>query len=334
VTVGLPDVTAVLVLGLDLSVASIFSVIIFIIVACSCLANGLFSTAVTFFVIVFSAMLAVAFFEPLCGFPMLSGMGWYAPPVCYMATFLLSASIMQTLTNYLYPPRLVMPKRVNLIGGGVLGLLNALFLTGFLMTGFALLPGTGGPEEKAVFLNADVFFARSMEWMSRQAGSVRFDAAQFLRDAKKEKQRYTVLPMGEPQMDRANGACFIALDALGKALKNYVQANHGAYPAKLDDLKDHLRGQESDEARERRLRCPLTGMRYRLFPVGDYASVEGDKDYVLIYDAVGGEAGHLGYGKGKRPALCADGRVRWIAESDLKVLLEAQQAALETKAAR
>lgn len=304
------------------------SVVIFVIIAYSCYRNGLFSTLVMLFIIVLSAMLAVALFVPLSRVALFARMGWFTQPICYMAVFLLSLIIMQTVANYLYPPRLVLPKAVDVVGGSVLGLVNAYFLTGFLMVGLSLFPGTGGPDEKVVILNADVFFARSMEWISRRAGSADFNAEAFLRNVKKEKYYYSVRPRKDIEIRDENVVCFVQLQRLRRALEQYIDGNQ-EYPKDIGELKDYLRGRISAEKRERMIRCPVTNFRYRLFRPRDYQSIKGDKFYVLIYDAVGGGASHLGEGFGKRAVLFADGRVRWTTEDDLKVYLKAQREAMK-----
>jgi hypothetical protein len=318
----------------SLSVASIVSVVIFLIVAYSCHRNGLFSTLATLFIMVFSATAAVTLLVPLSRIPLLAQMGWYTQPICFMGTFLLSLVILQTLANYLYPPRLVLPRLVDVVGGSVLGLLNAYFLMGFLMVGFGLFPGTGEKEDKVVFLNADVFFAKSMALISRQTGSVALDADEFLRNIRKEKYDYRVREEKYDPLRREwrardfadeNGECFIRLQRLGTAIQDYAKANDGRYPQKLEDLVEYLPGQKTKEAIEKMLNCPVTDFPYRLFPVKSYREVEGDKNYVIMYDAVGGEAGHLGKGLGKRPVLFADRHVDWVLEGDLKALLQAQK---------
>jgi prepilin-type processing-associated H-X9-DG protein len=246
-----------------------------------------------------------------------------------MGSFLVSVVIMQTVANYLYPPRLALPRGLDAAGGAILGLVNACFLTGFLMVVLGLFPGTGGPDEKVVFLNADVFFARSMEWINCQAGSATFRADEFLKNVRKEKYEFTVHPRSDLEVRDENGECFMRLERLGRVLEEYVKKNNGRYPDTLDELKDYIPGRLSDEKREEMLRCPVTKFRYKLFRPRDYEAIKGDKLYVLLYDAVGGETGHLGNGLGKRPAFFADGHVRWVTEADLAVYLKAQQEALK-----
>lgn len=323
---------------MSLSVASIVSVVIFLIVAFSCHRNGLYSTLVTLFTMVLSATAAVTLLVPLSRIPLFARMGWYTPPICFLGTFLLGLVILQTLANYLYPPRLVLPKLVDVVGGSVLGLLNAYFLTGFLMVGFGLFPGTGDAEDKVIFLKADVFFAESMALISRETGSTVLDADEFLRNVRKEKYDYRVLkekydPVRREwrarDFDDENTECFIGIERLGRAIRDYAKANDGRYPQKLEDVVDYLPGQKKEEKIEEMLSCPLTRYHYRLFPVTNYRDVEGDKNYVLMYDAVGGEAGHLGKGLGKRAVLFADGHVDWVSEDRLRALLQAQQNAMK-----
>jgi len=224
----------------------------------------------------------------------------------------------------------VLPKAVDSVGGAVVGLMNAYFLTGFLMVGFALFPGTGDAKDKVIFLGADVFFARVMEGMSRRAGSAEFNARKFLEDVRKEKYLNSARERGEVEKAEENRKCFHNLERLGRALQEYVVENDGLYPRSIRDLKGYLPKRLKDKAREATLRCAATQLPYRLFQVNDYRSVEGDGRFVLIYEvkywtAEGADLGHRGKGEGKRPTLFADGRVRWVSDGDLKALLKAQK---------
>ena len=315
---------------MSLSAAGIISVVIFFVVAYSCYRNGLYSTLVTLFTMVVSGTTATALMIPLAKIPLVAATGWYAPPLCFLGTFLLCLVILQTLANFLYPPRLTLPKTVDVVGGAVLGLLNAYFLTGVLMTGLGLFPGTGEEEDKVVFLRADAFFAHSMALVSEHMGSVPLNAEEFLHNVRKEKYDYRVSERTEMQIGLDNGDCAVRVLRIGRAIQKFVKANGGRYPESLDDLADYLdvQGPRTDKAIEEMLICPLTHFRYRLFPVRDYKEIEGDKDFVLVWDAVGGEAGHLGNQTGRRPVFCADGSVRWLTEGDLRVLLDAQKSVM------
>ncbi len=317
---------------MSLSIASIVSVVIFLVVAYSSWRNGLYSTIVTLFVIVLSASVAFLCLGPMPKMMGVSRLGWYAPPACLLGVFLLSLVVLQTLANYLYPPRVTLPKAADGIGGAAVGIVSALFLTGFLMIGFALLPGTGGAEDKVVFFGADAFVARTMSWMSACAGSTRLDADEFLRRARKEKYAYFVRERDYSEIDRENLVCFGNLHRLGQALKAYTTAYGNAYPPKIEDLLDYFPGrgrtQWKEEQIQEMMNCPATKMPYRLFPVKDYNQVVGDRRYVLIYDAVGGEAGHLGRGAGKRAAVFGDLKVDWILEPDFRALLKVQRETL------
>lgn len=323
---------------LTLSVASLTSLAIFIIVVYSSFRNGLFSTLVTLFIIVFSGMLAMAFFVPLSKALMIVGRSWYNQPLCFMVLFVLGLVVLQTAANYLFPPRLQLPKSVDTVGGAILGLVNGYFLTGFLMTAFCLFPGTGEPPDKVIFLNrragADVFFVSTMRLINRQAGSVRFPANDFLDKARKEKYRDSVKERSNMMIEMENSNCFSRLFRLGNVLDKYVGAT-GSYPKDLQELYDYLPMRKNPKLREEMLRCPVTGFRYILFPVDDYELVKGDNRYVLIYDAAPGkygpDYGHLGKGEGKRPTLFADRRVKWVSYGDLNALIQAQRNVLKLK---
>ncbi|KPK99888.1 MAG: hypothetical protein AMK75_06205 [Planctomycetes bacterium SM23_65] len=323
---------------LTVSVASLTSLAIFIIVVYSSFRNGLFSTLVTLFVIVLSGMSATAFFVPLSRMLLFVGRGWYNQPLCFMVVFVLGLVVLQTMANYLLPPRVQLPKAVDLGGGAALGLVNGYFMTGFLMTAFCLFPGTGEPSDKVIFLNrrfgADVFFVKAMKCVNRHAGSVGFPADEFLDKARKEKYRDSVKQRSDLDIETENSECFIRLDRLGNVLEEFIQTT-GNYPKKLDDLYEYLPKRRDPKQREEMLRCPVTGFRYVLFPVDDYQLVKGDQRYVLIYDAAPGkygpEYGHLGKGEGKRATLFADGHVRWVSHGDLNALLQAQRNVLKQK---
>ena len=312
-----------------LSVAGIISVAVFIVVAYSCYRNGLFSALVTLFVMVISGTTATALMIPLSKIPLFGAIEWYTPPICFLGTFLLSLVILQTLANFLYPPRLTVPKSVDVMGGAALGLLNAYFLTGVLMTGLGLFPGTGETEDKVVFLRADAFFAHSMALLSGHTGSAPFNADEFLHNVRKEKYRYQVRDRDEMEKDMENTDCAIRIQLLGNALKKFIKANGGKYPEALEDLGQYLeiQGPRTEKAIQEKLVCPLTGFQYHLFPVRDYREAEGDRNFILLWDAVGGDAGHLGNQTGKRPAFFVDGVVRWVSEGDLRALLTAQKNA-------
>ena len=321
---------------LTLSVASLTSVAIFVVVVYSCWRMGLFSTLVMLFVIVMSAATATALLVPVSNLLTVAGMGWYTQPICFMSVFLLSMVILQTGSNYLFPPRLAMPKAMHRGGAAVLGLVNAYLLTGALMIGFCLFPGTGGPPDKVIFpsrvIGADVFFTDAMKWMSRQAGSVTFPADDFLDSARREKYRDSVKQRSDTDIEIENSECFINLHRLGSLIDKYVGAN-ARYPRDLQDLFDYLPSRRTEKQREKMLRCPVTGFRYVLFPLDDYRLVKGDSRYVLIYDRVPGKYGpafgHLKKGHGQRPALFADGRVRWVPTGELDALIQAQKNVLE-----
>ena len=321
---------------LTLSVASLTSVAVFVVVVYASYRMGLFSALVILFVIVLSASAAVTLLVPLSNVLKLAGMGWYTQPLCFMGTFLVSLVVLQTGASYLYPPRLEMPKAVHVGGGVVLGVVNAYLLTGVLMTGFMLFPGTGESPDKVVFpsrtIGADVVFVNAMQWMSRQTGSVTFPADDFLDKARREKYRDSVKERNDVDVETENSECFIRLHRLGSLLEKHVETN-GRYPRDLQDFYDYLPPRRTEKQREEMLRCPVTGFRYVLFPVDDYRLVKGDSRYVLMYDASCGQYGpafgHLGKGANQRPALFADGRVRWVPTGELDGLIQAQKNVLE-----
>ncbi|HUV38429.1 MAG TPA: CvpA family protein [Planctomycetota bacterium] len=327
---------------MSLSVASLVSVVIFVIIAYSSYRNGLYSTLVMLFVIVLGSMIAVSVLVPLWNTALLGRMGWNAPPVIFLSVFLISVGVLQTVANYLYPPRLVLPKAVDVGGGTVLGLVNAYFLTGVLMTGFSMFPGTGERHNKVVFLGADVFFARTIAWVSRHAGSAPFDADTFLAETKKEKYQYSLNPkIKEREQERLEGECGIRLHKLNQLLREYVDQT-GQYPRVVEDLLTVATGKMTPKRAREMITCPATDWRYRIFPgaaspytftVADFKAIDGRSEFILIYDAIGGEAGHQGNNKGRRAVLRANGRTDWPSEEEFLEQLQAQYNRLQEQKA-
>ena len=207
---------------MSLTVAGIVSVVIFCVIVYSSYRNGLYSTAVTLFVIALSGAAAFLCLGPVPRMMLFNRMGWYAPAVCFLGVFLLSLVVLQTLANYLLPPRVMLPKAVDDVGGAALGVVNACALTGVLMIGFGLIPGTGGPEDKTVFLYSDVLVAKSMSWLSHGAGSTTLDADEFLRRVRKEKTFFRPKARPDDQVYDENYQCAQRLGWLGKADRKSV----------------------------------------------------------------------------------------------------------------
>jgi len=321
---------------MPLSTAGILSVAVFILVGYACVRNGFFSAVVMLFVTVLSAMTAMALLVPLWHIPLFGHMGWYAPPILFTATFLVSVGIMQTVANYLLPPRLVLPKSVDVGGGAVLGLLMAYFMTGVLTTAFAMFPGTGAEHDKVVFLNADGFFAHTMAWASRRSGAVALDAERFLAGIRKEKYQYSLKEMKDDDVRNEWDTCMRRLGQLSRLLREYM-AEKGAYPQKLEDVLQYAPRKMTPEREWEMTTCPATHWRYRLFPVEDFSEHDGDRDFILIYDAIGGDAGHGGRQAGKRVVVTANEKndVVWIKEETFRVQIQRQWDAYNArKAAR
>jgi hypothetical protein len=182
-----------------------------------------------------------------------------------------------------------------------------------------------------------------MALISRHTGSVPLNADEFLHNVRKEKYDWQVMkerydPLrGEwraRDFDDENRECATRIWRIGNALQKFLKASGGKYPETLRDLSDYLeiQGPRTDEAIAESLICPVTHFRYNLFPVRNYKDVEGDANFVLLWDAVGGEAGHLGRQEGHRPALFAANKegenVRWPTEGELRALLAAQKNAM------
>jgi hypothetical protein len=308
-----------------LSVATITSIVIFLVVGYSCYRNGLFSTLVMLFIIVFSAMAAVALYVPLWRVPLFAKMGWHAPPILFLSTFLLCVGIMQSVANYLLPPRLTLPKRLDIIGGAVLGLVNAYLMTGVLMMAFAMFPGTGGPSDKVVVLRADAFFAKTMAMASRRSGSVTLDADAFLEAARREKYLFTSREIKDREEERLEIACGTALDRLYQPLLRFVEKEK-RFPERVEELATYLPGRVKEKDLPNWLVCPCTGYRYRCAPVDmeRWESIRSDRTYILLYDAVGGEAGHQGRQAGRRAVLLGNGNAEWLDEETFEVWIRAQ----------
>jgi hypothetical protein len=302
----------------SLSVASIASLVIFLIVTWSCFRNGLFSTLVMLFIIVFSSALAMGLFIPVSKmFFIANWLGWYTAPLTMLAIFLISLLVMQAVGAYLFPPRLSLPKLADMIGGAALGLVNAWLLTGFLMVAFALFPGTGNAEDKVVFLGAEAGFVKSMSWLGSRAGSVPLKTAEFLAAIKKEKFKYIERERTEVAIDEENRECFTDLSYLYNACKLYAEKNEGKGPTDVSQLVGFA-GVTHDMAA-----CPASHLSYRLFPVTSFKDVEGDENFVLIWEPA---SAHLGAGEGKFGAVFADGRPHWVKQGDLEKMIRQQKS--------
>jgi hypothetical protein len=307
-----------------LSIAGVVSVVIFIAVAYSCARNGLFSTLTMLFVLVLSGAAAMMCLGPLPRLMVIDRMGSFAPAVCFMVVFLVSLVVLQTLANYLLPPKVTLPKIADIGGGAALGLVAALFTTGALMTGYALFPGTGEAGDKVVIFGADAFYVRSMSLMSGAVGSSKLDAADFLRRARQEKYVINVRERTSTDFEDENIECGRNLWQLGIALKAYTAATRDNYPASLSELAEYVPGHLTDAQRQAFLVCPLTKRPYTLFPVKNWAEVKDDPRYVVIFDTVGGPAGHRGIGDGKRMVLYANGKNAWVSDNLLSKILADQ----------
>ena len=325
---------------MSFSVANVVSVVVFLVIAYASWRNGLYSTVVTLFIVVLSGAAALMCLGPMPRMLGVEQMGWYAPPVCFFGTFLLSVVILQTLANFLYAPRVTLPKGVDAGGAAVLGLVNAWFVTGVLMVGFALMPGTGGADSKVVFppfLPADEFFVRSMALMSARTGSVPLDADAFLERARAEKFHNTVLERTDEEIYEENYVCGQRLSLLGEALvgskrtTGYVEKK-GEYPKQLEQLRDYMPPLPGKMTFEEVCKCPATHMPYQLFPIpaGSESIVDDTfNPFILIYDPVGGEYGHKGGGyEGKRSVFTRKG-VLWLTEKKFGELYQGQRAAVQ-----
>ena len=316
-----------------LTVAGIASVIIFLVVAVSCCRNGLYSTIVMTFIGLLSAFLAVSLFVPMARVPLFEKvLSWYAPGICCLGTFVLALVIMQTVANYLLPPRIELPKWLDRIGGTALGLVLALFLTGFLTSGLMMLPGTGGPGDKVVFLEADRFFARSMAWLSGWAGSKPLDAREFLAKLKAERVMFIPRDRGDIESRNENADATRRLSGLWTAIRRYAADNGGAFPQKIEDLTDYLPRslQKTSRGVAKGLIDPVTGLTYRVFPfktLDDARTGAGDTIVAWTRGVAGKDRDrfmYLGNNVGKRPVLYATGEVSWETHESVREVLRAQ----------
>ncbi len=307
------------------SASSIISLVAFLIVAFSCYRNGLFSSVVMLFVVLLSAASALMCIGPMPRMMGVDQLDWYAPPIVFLGIFILSFVILQTLANFLLPPKMNLSKSVDKLGGAAVGLVVAFFFTGVLMTGYDLFPGTGKAEDKVCFLNADECLVRTMAWMSARSGSVSLDADKFLRMAKQKKETWRLKERKDTDFDTENNTCYNVLRQLGQTLRRYTEANGGSWPTSLDNITAYLPSHTTAAEVEAMTECPLTKMRYVLFPVKNFKDIENDPLYVLAYDCVSGDAGHLGSDQGKRSVLFADWHAEWVDESKFQGLLKAQR---------
>lgn len=331
--------------------AGVASIVIFLVVAFSSYRNGLYSTVVVLFVAVLSGAAALMCLGPLPGMMVVSEMGGYAPPICYLGIFLLSFLILQTLASFLYPPRLTFPKAVDAGGGAAVGLVNALFVTGALMVGFALFPGTGDADQKVAFLRADEFFVRTMAIMGARTGSVPIDTDPekgFLARAKREKYDYRPKERTDEEVYDENYKCAQRLTWLGQALQSYVD-NNRKYPDDIDQLvpKDeptrYLPRLPATVKPEDVKVCPATRRPYRVFPVPDpsiFEKLSETDRFILLFDAISGPYGHLKERSefsderymGKRSVYLKNGRVEWVVDGNFRGLYQGQLDAAKAAA--
>jgi len=323
-----------------LTVAGISSIVIFIVVGVSCYNNGLYSTIVMMFAVLLSASLALSLFVPMARVPVfVKVLGWYGPGLCYLVTFLLTLTILQTVANYLLPPRIELSKAVDRIGGAALGLLLALFMTGCLMVGLMMMPGTGGPADKTVLLDSDRFFVKSMAWLSGWPGLKSLDAEGFMEGLKRRRVMLTPkVREGEIDVDLQNAQATERLAELWDAIRSYANAHGGEFPQRPTDLTEYLPRslQKEEEGVPKGLRDPVTGLEYRLFPFKMLTDARTGVDIVAWTRGVGGPNGddfmYLGNNVGKRPVLFASGpdsdarhaQVKWLAHQDVRKALREQ----------
>ena len=330
---------------MSFSVAEITSIVIVLAVAYSGYYNGLLGAVVTLCVVVFSAILAVNLYAPIARMGFLAGLGWYAVPVCLLVVFVFFLFLLQFLANGIYPPVLTVPKKLNQSSGAIAVFAAGFFMAGFLMITFALLPGTGGPADRQGLLNSDEFFAKAIQSISSWCGSVQFNADEFLVEARKEKVQFQPRDYSrddpKEEMYNKNNKCWEQLRKVGVAIQDYADQNEGEFPKSPVDLLDYLSGKPS--VRNRTIACPLTKQRYGFFPVKNYRDVEGDEDFILVYDVVQAPYGHQLEVQGKRGEFVTKRAVlfagkrggevrkpypRWVEEEDFTRLLRAQREAM------
>jgi hypothetical protein len=191
----------------------------------------------------------------------------------------------------------------------------------------------GAPGEKAVFLQSDHVFVRTMAWLSGWAGSKPLDAETFLLTLKAERVMMAPKDRGEEMAAaRENTEATERLAYLWDAIDKYAVVHGGDFPRQPTDLTEHLhRGlQRPERGVPRGLRDPVTGLTYRLFPFKTLGEAQADPEgHIVAWTrGVGGPDGgafmYLGNNEGKRPVLYADGKVRWEPHETVREALRAQ----------
>lgn len=103
---------------------------------------GLFSGLINVFCTIVSLCVAYGFFETLNGV-MVQSMGLhpaYATPSALIGLFVITLIILRTAADNLIRGNVRVPAAVDWVGGGLCGFVNAMCVTGILVSGFTMLP--------------------------------------------------------------------------------------------------------------------------------------------------------------------------------------------------
>jgi len=129
-------------------------------IAYAIFAEGLWGSALMFFNVLFSSLLAFNCYEPLAGMiaSSLPDVAGFADTFCLMLIFLISLILMRVMTGKLAPKLIRVPPILKILGGLTFGLLTGVLTMGFILVAFNTAPvhrqvfSAFGYEKKPPFL--------------------------------------------------------------------------------------------------------------------------------------------------------------------------------------
>jgi hypothetical protein len=151
--------------------------------------NKLFGAAVTLVWVLISAVVATTFYRPLASFvrAQVAGEGkelfldGLVEPTFFMALFAITWHVFYMLGNRYFrkPPKL--PKTLNDFGGAAIGLVTGIFLSGFMVVSFYMLPisGSWGVGRPAAFPVHDWFVGTMVQASDALGGAYELDEQNF-----------------------------------------------------------------------------------------------------------------------------------------------------------
>lgn len=145
--------------------------------------NKLYGATVTLFMTVFSALVALTFFQPLAQVVM--GVASWSRKVAdgtmMILTFLVTYVCLYAVATIKLPARLEgFSKRIESIGGAVMGVLTGVVFAGFMLVALYLFPLAGFENQKETFLHCDRTFVKLAAVIHQRIPWQPFDPGEFL----------------------------------------------------------------------------------------------------------------------------------------------------------